>query len=82
MIDPDQPVRFRLFIDGRLVDEDWATERNIVQIARHQKLLVDGYDLWMVEAYDPEAPEEKQYVRWGTDASLMADPVMARPGDA
>lgn len=80
----DPRLRFRVWVDGELVDETWldatnpdADEHFAAMTGRHEA-LVQAADLidsvWLVEWYDPARPEDQAYGRAGTDVAGMVDP--------
>jgi hypothetical protein len=84
MTKTDSRLRFRLFIDGELVDENWIDSKScdmptesimlgLKHAAVYTKAEAEG-KLWMSEIYDPERPEDSAYVRIGTDKSMMVQP--------
>ena len=87
--DSDDPrLRFRLWIDGELLDEVWidsndadADEQATAVQKRHEQLAAeaDGYGYpWLIEVYDPAEPSETAYVRFGTDREGMTEPAELR----
>ena len=73
---------FRLYVDGQLVDEEEAaTDEEAERIGRRQYVLAAGADRWLVEVWNPEAPKENAYLRFGTDPHGMVEP-HAVPGPA
>lgn len=80
----DPRLRFRMWVDGRLVDEMWVDAGNpdaerITDAARdrHQAMAAraDRDDLvWLVEVFDPGELPERAYVRMGTDRAGMVAP--------
>ena len=80
MSTPGHGVRTRLYVAGRLVHEQWAdTPATVDDAAREQALAAQAAaardELWLAEMYDPEAPEGMNRIRFGTDASMMRDPI-------
>lgn len=82
---PDDPhVRFRIYVDGQLVDEAWADVSNpavwlhVTAISVRHRTIAERAQLhdrpWLMEVYDPEQPEDRAYRRTGTDAAGMVDP--------
>lgn len=85
MNDPDDPrMRFRVWIEAKLVDERWIdtsnpdADRVMETIKARQAAIVDqacqAGKRWLVEVYDPAKPEEVAYSRMGDDADGMVDP--------
>jgi hypothetical protein len=75
-------LRFRVWVGGELVREDWlpgATLGAGVDLARvHAGLATEAEAKdtpWLVEVYDPAAPVDEGYMRFGSDASQMVCPV-------
>jgi hypothetical protein len=78
-LDPRGLLRFRLFIGGHLIDEKWATSPAQAEgiSARHQKLTLvaeQGGTRWLIEVFDPDAPAEGAYLRFGTDTAMITSP--------
>lgn len=80
----DPRARFRLFVNGVLVDEAWIDVNN-PDVGRHADTIKDRHarlaqaaddagKVWMAESFDPALPEDMAYNRMGTDASMMVDP--------
>lgn len=72
-------ARFRLFIDGSLVDEEWIQdpEEAAGVGARHTMLGGRAHDegrVWLAEIFFPGDPPETAYTRFGTDEYGMSDP--------
>jgi hypothetical protein len=81
---PDNRLRLRLWIGGELRDEVWitaddpgaltkATLTGSVHIAAVERAEAAG-SRWLVEVYDPDAPEGEAYLRFGTDTAGMVAP--------
>lgn len=75
-------LRFRVWVGGELVREDWlpgATMGAGHELARTHAGLASAADAagekWLVEVYDPEAPADEGYLRFGSDTSAMVCPV-------
>lgn len=89
MPDDDPRLRFRIWIDGELIDEVWfdssnpdteqlasaAGERN----SAHTQQADRESRRWLVEMYDPAKPEHEAYVRFGTDDAGLVDPLLVCP---
>ena len=81
---PETALRLRFYFGGRLRDEVWldAADPESMPLATavsgyHVRLadLADAVGVpWMVEVYDPAAPEDRAYIRYGTDAEGMIQP--------
>lgn len=72
-------LRCRLYIDGKKADEVWLTdEAEMAQVGqRHQTIAEDAERAgmrWMVEVFDPAAPHEVAFLRFGTDRAGMVEP--------
>lgn len=71
------PHRLSVYAAGKLVDQQWVTNEIQADVAGErqsalvEKLLADGTP-WMVEAYDPERPND--VIRLGTDPTMMTSP--------
>lgn len=72
-------IRVRLYVKRVLVAEEWA--RGIEHAeeigARHGAIVLDAderNDSWLMEFYDPAMPEDRAYLRMGSDAFGMRDP--------
>ena len=80
----ENALRLRFWIGGRLRDEVWldAADSKAGDLANfcatyHAELaeLADAAGIpWMTEVYDPGQPEERAYLRIGTDAQGMIRP--------
>lgn len=79
-------LRLRLFVDGELQDETWLTadtEDEALSIghatAELHRAACEAAEArgasWMIEAFDPEAPRESAFLRFGTDPAGMVDPI-------
>jgi hypothetical protein len=75
-------LRFRVWVGGQLVREDWlpgATLEAGGDLGRvHAGLATDAEakgEPWLVEVYDPAAPVDEGYLRFGSDTSHMVAPV-------
>jgi hypothetical protein len=72
-------LRVRLFIDGRFAAESWIGEGiDVDSIGQtHQRRAEaaerDGL-AWMVEIWDPDAPIDQAFMRFGTDRNGMVMP--------
>jgi hypothetical protein len=77
-------LRLRFWIGGRLRDEIWldAADSGAGDLAQfcatyHTELaeMADAAGIpWMTEVYDPGQPEDRAYLRIGTDLDGMHDP--------
>jgi ribosomal protein L37E len=72
-------LRMRLYVAGKVVDEQWVDSPELVEQigARHQAIAEDAEragQVWMVEVWDPDAPENAAYLRFGTDQAGMVEP--------
>lgn len=83
MTDCDPRLRFRLWVDGELVDETWIDasspdrDQLVDAMGRRHKALTDSADeggrRWLAEVHDPAAPEAEASVRFGTDDRRLAE---------
>lgn len=88
MIGDDPRLRFRLWINGTLVDEavldtsEPDAEEHVDKIRARHEAIADAADQdghrWLVEVYDPALPDDRAYLRFGTDPVGMVKP---RPAD-
>jgi hypothetical protein len=77
-------LRLRFWIGGKLRDEVWIdasdpevgelTERVSAYHLRLSEMAEAAGVEWMTEVYDPAQPEERAYLRIGTDAAGMRQP--------
>jgi hypothetical protein len=79
---PHDRLRFRVWVGGELIREDWlpgatplAGTDLATQHAAIASLAGDVGTSWLVEVYDPDAPADEGYLRFGSDTSRMAAPV-------
>lgn len=93
----DPRLRFRVYVAGQLAVETWidcldADRSEQAEAAAELHAAVTnaaaaGGKLWMTEIYDPDAPLDQAYLRFGTDRSGMTWPVqraitdLRLPGD-
>ena len=79
----DPRLRFRVWIGGRLVDEQWIdvlaiSQAGLAQMQFAHVAHVDRANVadepWMIEIYDPEEPDDRAYFRFGTDSGAMVQP--------
>jgi hypothetical protein len=85
----DPRLRFRVYVAGEIVAEDWvdaskpsAQEDVNAALAAHQDLVDDAEAdglLWLVEIHDPEREGDDAYIRFGTDKRRMTEPVQISP---
>jgi hypothetical protein len=74
---PADSLRFRLYVAGELVDEQWAAENGPELAAGHQRIAEQADaagKLWLVEVFNPDEPEDAAYFRFGTDTGGMVAP--------
>lgn len=81
--------RLRFWFGGRLRDEVWldASHGDHAELAEmtgayHVRLAEAAEAVgqpWMVEVFDPAAPEATAYMRYGTDVERLASVPAARP---
>jgi hypothetical protein len=72
-------LRLRLYIGGMVTDEQWVDSADLVEEIgqRHQDAAAEADArgiAWLVEIYDPAAPQEAAYLRFGTDEAGMVMP--------
>jgi hypothetical protein len=79
----DMRLRFRVYVDGEVADEAWVGGPGDVDgetLALKQRALCDTASdhgqLWLIEVYDPDVPEDAAYWRFGTDPAGMVLPIM------
>lgn len=82
-------LRFRVWVGGELVREDWLPGASLdagadlahagADLAHvHGGLATDAEaagEPWLVEVYDPDAPADEGYLRFGSDTAGMVCPV-------
>lgn len=83
---PDTALRLRFWFGRRLRDEVWLdaadpeADHLAEQVSAYHLRLSDLADAagvpWLVEVYDPAAPEDQAYRRYGTDAEGMVLPIL------
>lgn len=64
---PGEGLRFRVFLDGEIHVEEWLDEQDDIAAApmRHFEEVSKHSDkTYMIEIFDPDAPEEEAYVRF------------------
>jgi hypothetical protein len=72
-------LRLRLYVAGKLADERWVgDDDHVTEVGEeHQARAVqaerDGLR-WLVEVFDPAAPTDEAFLRFGTDADGMVMP--------
>src|SRR3954470_6185399 len=77
---PGEGLRFRVFLDGEIHVEEWLDEQDDIAAAqmRHAEEASKYPDKkFMIEIFDPDAPEEEAYVRFGSSPDDMVMPMMA-----
>lgn len=86
----DTRLRIRVYVDGSQVAERWldtlTTPPAEVHAVRREHAKMCGEAsangrAWMIEVYDPALPEERAYLRFGTDPAGMGDPREIDTGD-
>ena len=77
-------LRFRVWVGGEMVREDWLPGARLEAGADlghvHAGLASDAEargERWLVEVYDPDAPAEDGYLRFGSDTSGMGPATVA-----
>jgi hypothetical protein len=75
-------LRFRVWVGGELVREDWLPGARLEAGEAlgnvHAGLATEAEargEQWLVEVYDPAAPVDEGYLRFGSDTSAMVCPV-------
>ena len=75
-------LRFRVWVGGEMVREDWlpgATPLAGSELGTTHAALATLADAegqpWLVEVYDPDAPADEGYLRFGSDTGAMVCPV-------
>lgn len=75
-------TRFRLYVDGRVVDEQWADsddDARIEEIGLVQRTqayaAADEGRAWQAEVHTPGNPPGHQYIRFGNSDAGMVHPV-------
>jgi hypothetical protein len=86
---PDARLRLRFWTGGQLRDEVWISADAqgagdiAMTVATYHGHLADLADAagvpWLVEVFDPAAPTEQGYLRFGTDKDGMIEPAPATP---
>ena len=77
-----QGMRFRLLLDGKVHLEEWLDDEREIEAApvRHAMEAMKYPDKdWLVEVFDPEAPEAEAYVRFGSSPEGMIAPLRFNP---
>jgi hypothetical protein len=74
-------LRIRLFLAGTMVLEEWIDDPALALAAgqRHMELAVDADQPWLLEIFDPDAPTDTAYIRFGSDPAGMVDPMPLEP---
>jgi hypothetical protein len=77
-------LRFRVWVEGVLVREDWLPgarpESGAALALVHGGLATEAEargERWLVEVYDPDAPAEDGYLRFGSDTAGMGPATVA-----
>lgn len=77
-------LRFRVWVGGELVREDWLPgarpEAGTDLALEHAGLASDAEaagEKWLVEVYDPDAPADDGYLRFGSDTAGMGPATVA-----
>lgn len=75
-------LRFRVFVAGVLEVEDWvdaehAGRETAVGLAfQHAAVALTSGKPWLVEVFDPDAPPDEAFIRFGSDAAGMVEPIV------
>lgn len=85
----DPRLRFRIWIEGKLIDEAWISveeagaEHQFAAIMGGHMALVETAtnhgSMWLIECYDPAKPRDEAYLRIGSDTEGMVAPMEFRP---
>jgi hypothetical protein len=80
----DPRLRFRMWVGGHLVCDGWVdtsqpgAQQQVDTIQAGQLERAEAASAagarWLIEVYNPEAPEDQAYLRFGTDKAGMHDP--------
>lgn len=77
-----ESLRFRVWVGGQLVREDWLPGASLdagSDLAHIHGAIAGGADdrgePWLVEVYDPGAPDDEARIRFGSDVAGMVAPV-------
>lgn len=73
-------LRFRFFLDNELRSEEWQAADEIESVAARHALDAQRHPgkPWMVEIFDPSAPEQEAYMRLGSAPDGMVAPLAMR----
>lgn len=76
----NEKLRFRLYLDGEIVIEEWiaVNDQEAIELApgRHASEAAKHPEKeWMIEVFDPDAPEDEAYARFGSDKEGMVMPL-------
>lgn len=75
-------LRFRVYVDGRLADERWLDlDSDFHAAIAAQNEVIGRSERWLIEVYNPDAPEDQAYVRFGGDRQGMVEPHDVPDGD-
>ena len=89
MVAGDPRLRFRVWVERRLVLEQWVDVLVVTaagQLAmqdEHTRIAMEASAAgkpWLVEVYDPEQAEDHAYLRFGTDRDGMVAPHTVEDG--
>lgn len=77
-------LRFRLYIDGQLLDELWVYDMFAAHAAAASQGGVAAQAIrhglpYLVEVFDPDAQPEHAHVRFGNDTAGMGRPIDPPP---
>lgn len=78
-----QGLRFRIYVGGQLRAEEWVDEPADAPAAaeRHARMALGPGQPWLVEVFNPDAPPDSAYLRFGTDQGGMVEPLDLDVGD-
>jgi hypothetical protein len=70
-------LRVRFYLDDQLLSEDWVCDGELGKLSeRHaQETLKSPGKEWSVEIFDPDAPENEAYLRFGSTPVGMRWPI-------
>jgi hypothetical protein len=74
-------LRFRVFLNGKMALEEWVEDPELAQAAseRHAAMALGSGKPWLVEIFDPDAPTDTAYIRFGSDPGGMVAPKVISP---
>jgi hypothetical protein len=81
---PDGRLRFRIYVEGELVAEDWLVtgdpEGTAAKAREHGHICDEAKEAgkdWLLEVYDPDRPEDDPdaYLKIGPDSLAVMEPI-------